>query len=106
MLNNMVNYVQYDRHPKNFYNLDMKAIDQKSHRKIHNKEEERQMLELDFSNTPRKLKGEYFDMYEGILSEILSTTRSDKNSNLSTAYLGRVDITRASKTKVQKRFLI
>ena len=44
ILSNMVNYIQYDRHPKNFYNLDIKAIDQKRHKNIHNKEEERQML--------------------------------------------------------------
>ena len=33
------------------------------------------MLELDFSDTPEKLKGKYLDMYEGIHSEILSSTR-------------------------------
>ena len=26
---NIVSYVQYDRNPKNFYNLDVKAIDQR-----------------------------------------------------------------------------
>ena len=51
------------------------------------------MLELDFSNTPEKLKGKYLDMYEGAQLEILSTTRFDENSNLSTIYLGRADIT-------------
>ena len=28
------------------------------------------MLELDFDDTPEKLKGEYLDMYEGIQSEV------------------------------------
>ena len=60
---NMVNYIQYDRHPKNVYKLDIKAIDQKNHNKIHNKEEERQMCERDFGNTPGNLKGEYLNMY-------------------------------------------
>ena len=58
-MGNVVNYIQYDRHPKNFYTLDIRAVDQKSHKKIYNKEEERQILELDFSNTPEKFKGEY-----------------------------------------------
>ena len=35
ILSNVINYVQYDRHPSNFYNLDVKAIDQKNHRKIY-----------------------------------------------------------------------
>ena len=41
-------------------------------------------------------------MYEGILSEGISTTRLDENSDLSTTYLGRVDITRNSKIKVEE----
>ena len=37
------------------------------------------MLELDFGDTLEKLKGQYLEVYEGIQSEILSTTRFDKN---------------------------
>ena len=39
------------------------------------------MLELDFEDTPEKLKEEYLDVYEGRKSEILSTTRFDENSD-------------------------
>ena len=48
ILNNIVNYVQYDRNSRDFYNLDVKAIDQKNHGKIYNilKEEDRQVIEL------------------------------------------------------------
>ena len=38
---NVVNYVQYDRQPKDFYNLNIKAVDQKNHKKLHGKEEDR-----------------------------------------------------------------
>ena len=106
MLSNVLNCIQYNRHPKNFYTLDIKAVNQKSQKKRHNKEEETQMLEFDFSDMPEKLKGEYLDIYEGVQSEILSTTRFNENSDLSTTYLGRVDITRASKIKVKERFPI
>ena len=101
ILSNIVNYVQYDRHPWNFYDLDVKTIDQKSHRKICDKfkEEDRQILELDFGDTPEKLKGDYLDMYEEIHSELISTTRFTENSDLSMTYLGRIDITRASNIK-------
>ena len=54
-LSNIVNYVQYNRHPKNFYNLHIRAVDQKRHKKLHN-EGERQILEFDFGDTPEKLK--------------------------------------------------
>ena len=39
-------------------------------------------------------------------SEILSTTRFDENPDLSTRYLGIVNITRGSKIKVEERFPI
>ena len=41
VLSNVVNYVQYDRHPKIFYDVDIKTIDQKSHKKLYGKEEKR-----------------------------------------------------------------
>ena len=83
ILCNVFNYVQYDRHPRNFYNLDIKTIDQKSHRKIYDRfmEEDRQILELDLGNTPEKLRRDYLDMYEGIQSEVISTTRFDDSSD-------------------------
>ena len=45
-------------------------------------------------------------MYEGIQTEVISTTRFDENSDLSTKYLGRITITRASKIKMEERFPI
>ena len=56
ILSNIVNYVQYDRHPRNFYDLDIKTVDQKSYKKIYSKEDERQILDLDFGNTLKKLR--------------------------------------------------
>ena len=64
------------------------------------------MLELHFGDMPEKLKKEYLDIYEGIQSDILNTTRFDENSDLSTTYFRRVDTTRASKIKVKKTFPI
>ena len=45
-------------------------------------------------------------MYEGIQSEVICTTRFDESSNLSTTYLGRIDITRVSKIKAEEKFPI
>ena len=59
----------------------------KHHKRIYNKEEERQMLEIDFGETPEKLKGEYLDLYEGIQTELISTTRFDENSDLSVQHI-------------------
>ena len=53
ILSNVANYIQYDRHLKNFYMLVIRAADEKSHNKLCNKEDQRQILELDFGNTQR-----------------------------------------------------
>ena len=38
-------------------------------------------------------KEEYLDRYEGFKLEIVDTTRFDENSDLSTTYLGKVNMT-------------
>ena len=98
ILSNIVNYVQYDN-PRDYYNLEVKALEQKNHRKIYDrlKEEDRQVIELDFGYTPDKLKGEYLDVYDRVRSEVLCTTKFDENSDFSTIYLGRIDMTRPDK---------
>ena len=77
ILSNIVNYIQYERHPMNFHNLNIRAVSKERYkRKLSTeKEEERHMLELDFGETPEQLKEEYLDVYKGIQLEILSTTR-------------------------------
>ena len=81
---NVVNYIQYDRFPK-IPSLNINAVN-KERCKINSitKEEQRNVLELDIGDTPEKLKGECLDVYEGIQSEILSSTRFDENIDLST----------------------
>ena len=70
------------------------------------KDDDRQVLELDFSDSPDQLRKEYLDMYEGVQSEVLNTTRFDENSDLSMTYLGRTDMNRASKIKTEETFSI
>ena len=106
ILSNIFNYIKYDRHPKNFYNLNIRAANKEKYKRKSIREKERQMSELDFGDMQEKLKEEYLDIYDRIQSEILSTTRLDENSNLSTTYLERVDMTRASKIKAEEKFPI
>ena len=109
ILSNVANHMQYGRNLKNFYELDIKTIYQKNHRKIYERlkdRQDRQILELDFGNTPGKLRRGYLDMHDGIQSEVIHTTRFDENSDLSITYLGRMDITRANKIRVEEKFSI
>ena len=70
------------------------------------KEYNRKVLEIDFGDNPDKLRREYLDMYEGVQSKVLSTTRFVKSSDLSMTYLGWTDMNRASKVKVEEKFSI
>ena len=45
-------------------------------------------------------------MYEGIQLEILSTSRFDENSDISTTYLGKVDKSKNNKIKAEESFPI
>ena len=40
---------------------------------------------------PQDLQEEYLDMYEGIQSDIVSSSRLDENSDISTTYLGKIE---------------
>ena len=60
-------------------------------------------IKIDFGDTLDKFKGESLDMYDGVKSEMLSTTKLDENSDLCTAYLGRIFITRLDKIKAEEK---
>ena len=46
------------------------------------------------------------DIYEGIYSEVVSSNRFDKNSDMSTTFLGRVDKENQHKLKAEESFPI
>ena len=64
------------------------------------------MVEVDFGPTPDILKEEYLDVYRGIQSEIVNTTRFDKNSDLSTTYLRKSDRFKNDKLEAEESFPI
>ena len=49
-LSNTLNYIQYDRHPKNYYNLGISTINK--YRNSLDAKEERDIIEGDFGPTP------------------------------------------------------
>ena len=45
-------------------------------------------------------------MYDRVRSEVLVTTKFDENSDLSTTYLGRIDMTKLDKIKAEEKISI
>ena len=98
ILSNILNYIQHDRHHMMNRNLRIRAMNK--YKNNPETEEEKEFTELDFGSMPYKLCEEYLDVYEGIQSEIVNTTRFDDKSDQSTRYLGKSDKARNDKLKV------
>ena len=61
-------------------------------------------MELDFGITPEVLREEHLDVYDGVQSEVVSTTGFDENLDPSTTYLGRSDRAKSDKLKAKESF--
>ena len=59
---------------------------------------------LNFGNSPENLKSEYLDVYEGIYAEVISTDKFNEDTDISTTYLGQVDMTRNAEVKAEGNF--
>ena len=60
ILSNTLNYIQYDRHPKNYHTLCISAVNK--YRNCLNAKEEKDIIDLDFGPTLNILKEEYLDI--------------------------------------------
>ena len=59
ILSNVIDYVQYDKHPKNFHSMSVRPINKiKNKTKSRKDEKERPMSEIDFRDTSDRLKDE------------------------------------------------
>ena len=103
ILSNVLNYVHHSRFHLMNHTLDIKAVNKY---KSKPNTDHREFKELDFAVTPQKLQEKYMDIYEGIHSEIVSSNRFDKNSDISTTYLGRVDKENQHRLKAKELFPI
>ena len=69
-------------------------------------EKESLNVHVSFGGSPDKLKTEYFDVYEGVYAEIVSSDRFDEDADLSTTYLGQIDMIRDTEVKAEENFPI
>ena len=83
ILSNTLNYIEHDKLPQNFHNLGISMV---KFCKNNPGMEEENVIEVDFGPTPNVLREENLDVYKGIHSEIVNTTRFDENSDLSTTF--------------------
>ena len=104
ILSNVIHYVQHSKNPKNFHFMTIKPA--KLNKMVKDKDKNESLLKVNFVESSGRSREEYLDRYEGVKSEIVDTTRFDENLDLSTTYLGRVDMTRDKDLMVEQKFLI
>ena len=86
ILSNLLNYVQHIKFNSMNHSLSVKPVN----RYKTNPNKEREFREVDFGTVLQGLQNGYLDIYEGIQSDIVSSSRFDENSDISTTYLGRM----------------
>ena len=88
--------------------VDIKMVDYCEHKKIYKKmgNEEGQMMNIDFGESPEVLKAKYMDVYEDVFAEVITTNRFDENVDLSTTSLGKIDMKREDIKKAEESFPI
>ena len=82
------------RSPDMSPSLTVKPLDYRQHKRLcHSLKTDKDLTTVaEFEGV--KLKDEYFDKCEGIYAEIPQVTRFDESTDLSTTYLGKMDMTR------------
>ena len=86
ILSNLLNYVQHSKFKSMSHSFNIKPVNRYKVKP----NEEKEFREVDFGTTSQNLPREYLDVYEGIQSDIVSSSRFDENSDISTTFLGRI----------------
>ena len=87
ILSNILNYIQHSKFNSMIHTLNIRPVNRFKVKPDMGKE----FKELDFGTVPQNLQEEYLDVYEGIQSDIVSSSRFDENCNISTTYLGKIE---------------
>ena len=87
ILSNVLNYIQHNKFNSMNCSLSVKPVNRYKIKPGMGKE----FKEIDFGTIPQNLQEEYLDVYEGIQSDIVSSSGFDENSDISTTYLGKIE---------------
>ena len=86
--------------------IDIKSIDYREHKRMYRRmnKEGGERIGIDFGESPEVRKSRYMDVYDKVYAELVTTSRFDENVDLSTTYLGRVDMKREEVLKAEESF--
>ena len=86
--------------------IDIKPIDYREHKRMYRKmnKEGGKRVDMDYGENPEVMKNRYMDIYDKVYAEVVTTSRFDENVDLSTTYLGRVNMQREEMLKAEESF--
>ena len=94
ILSNLLNYVQHSKFNSMSHSLNIKPVNKYKVKPNEEKEFRGSRFWYKFA---QNLQAEYLDVYEGIQSDVVSSSRFDENSDISMTYLGRIGARRKPK---------
>ena len=102
-----VTYIMHDE-SEALHKLHINSLNSRQNKDPYKELKEKELLEasVNFGGSPEKLKADYLDGYEGMYAEVISKNRFDEDTNLSTTYLGQVNMTRDTEVKAEESFPI
>ena len=88
--------------------VDIKMVAYRDYQRMYRRmgKEEGQSMNIDFGESPEVLKGKYMDVYKDVFAEVVTTNRFYENVDLSTTYLGKIDMKREDIMKAEESFPI
>ena len=91
ILSNSLNYVQHSKFNSMDHSLSICPVNRYKVKPNHSSSLfGKEFREVDFGTSLQNLQAKYLDVYEGIQSDIVSSSRFDKNSDISMTYLGKI----------------
>ena len=103
ILSDNIVYVQSE--DNNIMNgIDIKMVDYRDHKIMYRKmgKEEGEWLNIDFEESLEIMRNKYMAVYDEIYAEVVTKSKFDENVDLSTTYLGRIDMKREEVMKVEE----
>ena len=101
-------HVKYVTHGKSevFQKLSINSMNYRQNRDLYKSLNNEQTIRtsLNFGNNLGNLKAENLDRYKGIYAEVISTDKFDEDTDISTTYLGQVDMARTTEVKAEESF--
>ena len=74
--------------------LTIRPLDDKKHKRLYNNLKTGEELIPDIIFDEDRIRNTYLDKYDGIQTQISQTNSFDESTDLSTTYLGGIDVTR------------